>query len=229
MKGVAFRGLCASLVIGALLGWSSGAQAGFVDIGGGWSAQWDNSLDGLVDINPVTVISTPDGDAVVIQKSATFTQGPVNGVFPSIPIVFAQTAANAAEFIVIDDEIIRNLTGVDWTDFHMDLVDGGNAVYDPARTAASGGAGPIGFTVLPFQQAAFSGDLERLDIWDGVVPHGAFWFPGDGITDGQLWIDVAPGSDPIEFTTFVLKETPTPEPGSLALLALGSGLLLRRR
>ena len=207
------------------------AHAGTVDIGGGWSASWPASLDGLVaitdhNVNSVVVVPNTGGQTgVIFQKTAEFTQGPVLGVFPTIPITFTQTAVNAAEWLIIDDEIITNSTGVDWTDFHMLLVDGGNAVFDPART--TGGDGPIGWTIDPFQQAQFT-TPELLDIWDGVVPNGTQWNPGDGATDGLLFIDVTLGGEG-NFTTFTLKETPTPEPASLALMLIGGAMVLRRR
>ncbi|MHC4126655.1 MAG: hypothetical protein ACYTE6_08985 [Planctomycetota bacterium] len=195
------------------------AHAGFVDVHGGWRASWDDSLDGLVDIFSHGVV----GDAVFIEKSAEFTAGSVNGVFPSIDIVFTQTSPNAVGSIVIDDEIVINSTGEDWLDFHLELI--GDAVtFDDVSTASSGGPGPIGFSVDPFTVAAFSGDLKRLDISGGVVPDGGIWWPG--VAGGQLWIDVAPGI----VTTFALRETPSvPGPGSLALLALGGLLAIRRR
>ena len=205
------------------------AQAGMVDLGSGWQATWDNSLDGLVDINVGATVDIGGGElAIFIQKSAEFTQGPVGGVFPTIPIQFQQTAFPAAAHIVIDDEIITNSTGVDWTDFHMDLLDGGDVAFDPVRTAASGGGPPIGFFISPFTNATFSGDLMRLDIDGGVVPDGGVWFPGDGATTGQLWIDMTVATE-APFTTFVLKETPTPEPASMMLVLLGAGAMALQR
>lgn len=199
------------------------AYAGFVDLDGGWRAIWDDSLDGLVDINSLGY--DPGEDALFIQKSAEFTQPSVNGIFPSIPIVFQATGMNPASHIVIDDEIIFNNTGEDWHDFHIDLLDGGEVAFDPIKTAASGGGGPIGWTIDPFQDAAFTPNNMRLDIFNGTISDGSFWFPGDGATNGQLWIDV---TNARQGSIFTLKETPTPAPGALALLAM-AGLAGRRR
>jgi hypothetical protein len=208
----------------------------------GWEAVWDDSFGSgpgaLVSINTLSVdFNAANGEgAVFFQKSAEFTQGPVNGIFPSIPIVFRQIAGwtgPTVRNLVIDDEIITNSTGAHWSDFHFDLLDHGEVWFDPARTAASGGGGPIGFSIDPFTNATFSNFVApnqpmRLDIFGGPgIASGTQWFPGDGANDGQLWIHVSAltGS-----TLFVLKETPTPAPGALALL--GVGLMLgggRRR
>ncbi len=202
------------------------AQAGFVNLGSsGWRAEWDSSLDPHVNI---TVVAQ-DQDAVYIQKEAEFTQGPVNGVFPSIPIVFRQIAFPAVTNIVIDREVILNNTGFNWSDFHIDLLDGGDAVFNPAATAASGGGGPIGFSVAPFLDAAFGAGDTRLDIENGVVANGTFWTPGSSdVAPDQLWISVNPHAS-APFTIFTMKETPTPEPASLVLLALGGAAVIRRR
>lgn len=201
------------------------ALAGTVNIGGGWQASWDNSLDGLVQVVSQGVV----GDTVFIQKAAEFTQGPDQfGLFPSIPITFTQIAPGAVPNIGILDEIITNSTGVDWTDFHMVLVDGGDAAFDPIATLNSGGDPPIGWTIAPFTQAAFSDGNMRLDISGGVVPNGTQWFPGDGASDGTLFIATVPhAAEP--FTVFTLKETPTPEPGTLVALGLAALAVRRRR
>lgn len=196
------------------LGLSIPAYGGMIDIGGGWTAEWDDSLDPFVSIVSNGVLD----DAVFIQKAAQFTQGQEGGFFPAIPIVFRQTADDAVRFIVIDDEIIINSTGEDWSGFTMQLV-GNTAMYDPARTLASGGGGPIGFSIAPFTTAVFD-DLQLLTIGGGTVANGDVWFPGNGADDGQLWIDAGPGTGG-DRTFFVLKETPLPAPGALALIALG--------
>ena len=213
--------LAASVLL--LIAATSEAANVVVDIGGGWEAVWDGTLYPSVDVSGTLV-----DDAVFIQKSAEVHQGPVGGVFPSIPITFRQTQAAAAEYIVIDDEILTNSTGYDWTDFHFILLDGPDAVFDPTKTASSGGGLPIGFYIAPFTEAEFAVDLKRLDIWEGTLLDGETWYPGDGASNGQLWIDVTPMA--IEpFTVFRLKETPTPEPATVALLGLGALAILARK
>lgn len=199
------------------------AQAGVVDIGGGWQASWDPSLDGFVQI----ISNGVSGDAVFIEKSAQFTQPPVNGFFPTVAITFTQISPSAVSNIVIDDEIITNTTGFDWTGFNMQLIDGGDVEFDPVATAASGGTGPIGFSIAPFTTAAFTPDLMRLDIGGGVVANGTQWFPGSGFDDGQLWMNVnlTPGIPKV----FTLKETPVPTPGAVALFGVAGLAASRRR
>ena len=195
------------------------AAAGVVDLGGGWEASWDASLDNLVTFETVDIA----GDVLIVQKTARFTQPPVGVMFPSIPIVFRQVAWPAATQIVIDSESIQNSTGVDWTDFHLILL-GGNAVFDPVSTANSGGPAPIGWKIDPFAQAAFDANLKRLDIWGGLVPDGGLWQPGIDPAGGGLWINAFPNPD--VFTSFTLKETPTPEPAAMVLLASGGAVIL---
>jgi MYXO-CTERM domain-containing protein len=202
------------LLVGAL-GCCGTAHAGVVNLGGGWQASWDGALDSFVDVQSYGVV----GDSVVIQKSAEFTSFPQN-----IEITFTQIDANAVSFIAIDDEIITNSTGVDWTDFHMEVV--GDAAFDPAMTLASGGGGPIGWTISPFTAATFGAGDTLLDIENGVVPSGTQWFPGDGATDGVLFIDGRPSAG---LNSFVLIERPTPTPGGAALLGLAGLMVSRRR
>jgi hypothetical protein len=203
----------------AILAAAAPAHASFVDLDGGWRASWDDALDRFVDVYSIGVV----GDALFIEKSAEFTLGPEGGVFAPIDIVFTQTSADAVSSIVIDDEIIANSTGADWLDFHLELV-GDAATFNDDLTADSGGPGPIGFSIAPFTEAEFSGDLRRLDLFGGLVPDGHLWFPG--VAGGQLWIDVTGG----EGTTFTLRETPTvPAPGSLVLLAAAVLLGIPRR
>ncbi len=214
--------LALSLACAVMALMTTPAAAAVVSLGGGWQASWDPSWDAMVHLQTVSL----DGDVLIISKTAEFTQPPVNGIFPPIPITFMQISDVAAKYIVIENEAILNDTGVDWTDFHIDLL-GGNAVFDSGLTARSGGPDPIGWDIAPFAKAAFTATLKRLDIWDGVVQAGQVWWPGGGPTGGQLWLQVFPDSE--VHALFTLKEAPTPEPATLCLLALGSASLLIRR
>lgn len=209
------------------------ASATVVPLGGGWQASWDASydLDGGVSVEPVGLES--GGDVLIIRKIVKFTLPPANGIFPTIPIMFTQIAPGAATHIVIDSEDIENATGVDWTDFHIYLL-GGKTVFNPVSTLQSGGPAPIGWELAQFSAVDFNTTLNRMDIWGGVVPAGQFWRPGGttgpgGSGGGQLWLDVFPSSNPEAFTSFWLKETPTPEPATLCLLALGGVVLFTKR
>jgi uncharacterized protein (TIGR03382 family) len=52
--------------------------------------------------------------------------------------------------------------------------------------------------------------------------------PGSGASGGQLWINVSSHAS-MPFSMFTLKETPTPTPGALALLAVAALSLCTRR
>lgn len=218
--------------VAAFLLFSSNVMADTVVLGNsGWEASWDSSLDPYVEI--IVDLVTPD--AVFIQKAAEFIQPPGPGGFPSIAITFRQIDANAVSQIVINDEIITNSTGFDWTDFHFELIDGLDAVFN--RVLTDGSAGGNGFNTSPFDNQTWSADLQALTVdgfglgpggSDAIVPSGSTWFPGGGAADGELYIDVVPQPQ-APFTVFTLKETPTPEPASLVLLALGGLLAVRRR
>jgi hypothetical protein len=216
--------LTSAAVAGLLI--ASSANAGTTVLGAsGWQASWDPTLDGLVDI-VIPPSAPPTSSTIFIQKSAEFIQGPDQfGLFPTIPITFQQIGPSSISQIVILDEIITNSTGADWTDFHFDLLDSGDAWFKHD-------AGFF-FTTSPLDHQVFSPDNRSFNV-DGfglgpggtnaVVPKNTVWYPGDGASDGNLVIGVVSRGN----TVFTLKETPTPEPASLILLALGF-LLLRRR
>jgi len=195
-----------------------------LDFGGdssGWIAEYEEN-GGMLQI----VVDGVQSDRVIIQKIAEFQSPPVNGVFPPIVVTFKQVAADAVELIVINDEVLSNSTGVDWTDFHMQIVDSGDAWFDVPLTDASNGGN--GFSIAPFTQSNFSPagpNPTVFDMFDGTVPDGFTFVPG-GAPDGELYIRtnthaVAP------FTIFSLKEFPTiiPEPSTLLLVLFGSSLI----
>lgn len=192
---------------------ASSVNAGLMGLGSGWQAVWDSSLDPYVEI---TVEPTTETDAVYIHKTAEFIQGPNRyGVFPSIPIQFQQVAPSSVTRIVILDETLTNATGVNWTDFHWDVLDHGEVWFNSAN--------PFGTSPMN-NQTWYNVDMS-LSVDGGVVANGAVWQPG--LASGELVINVVSKPGPL-YTTLTLKETPTPEPVSLLLIVIG-GLLLRRR
>jgi hypothetical protein len=226
------RVACAASIL-AWVGLAAPVHAGMIllndDKGesSGWAASWDDSLDPFVSIT-VEDVDIFDTGAVYIKKTAEFTQGPVNGIFPSILIQFRQISPSAVSNIVISEESVTNSTGRDWTDFHMFVTGGNDVVFDVEQTASSGGGGPIGFSVNPFTGATFAEANRRLNLDDGTVPAGGVFEPGTAGIGDDLWIR-ATVRETSPLTTFFLKERPTPEPATAALLSVGAALVLMRR
>jgi hypothetical protein len=195
------------------------ANAGSAVLGGsGWQAVWDASLNPYVNI----IYDSETTDAVRVRKIAEFIQGPDEfGLFPTIPITFQQTGPSSISRIVILDETLTNSTKVGWTDFHWDLLDHGETwfIHDSGWS----------FATEPLVSQHWSNNDTSFSVDgfadNGVVPNGGVWKPG--LAYGELVINVVSKTAPL-YTTFTLKETPTPEPASLLLIAIGF-LLLRRR
>lgn len=210
--------------VGLVVVWfGAPTNAGVIDLGGGWQASFDPGLDGLVDIT----VDSVTADTIYIQKAAEFTQPPGPGGFPTIPIVFQQIAPSAITSIVINDESITNSTGFDWTDFHWEILDEPDAWFETLG---------FYFSTSPFDNQTFL-DTRNLFVdgfglgaggTDAVVADGASWFPGNGPADGELIMNVVSQSQE-PFSLFTLKETPTPEPTTLALLSLAGLAAFRRR
>jgi len=213
-----------ALVIGgvataALMLCAGRAAAGLVVLGNsGWTASWAPALDPFLEIH----LDGEAADTVIVEKTAEFTGAPAGGIFPSLDVVFTQTSAVAAHNIIITDEIIVNHTGSPWSDFHMDILGNPptnvNVAFDPAASA--------GFSIAPFTASNFASSNTVFNVFGGTVPNGGIWFPG--VAAGQLAIHVNTLS---LNQTFTLRETPTPAPGAIALLAMSAifGAPRRRR
>jgi hypothetical protein len=181
-------------------------------------------------VSGIVVDAITPGSDVRIQIDKNFLFPPdVGGVFPAIQIIFSQTLPDAQTVpqIVIEDESITNQTGVDWTDFHWVVLDGGSVWFNVAASTP--------FDTSPFVNQSFVdnwgfGDANKatdLNVDGGLVANGGGFFPGIAGLGGALTIEFDLASENSEF---FLKEFPTPEPTTLAFLAFGSiGLVARRR
>ncbi len=203
----------------------SSLGGGFLDLGGGWVAEWEDDVDPelILTVNGITE------DGVFIEKAAFYKPGFFeNG--PPIKITFKQVDPNAVPYIVIQEEEVHNSTNFDWVAFEMRLDGDPDVAFDPVRTAASGGPDPIGFDVSPFDDAEFLDGNRVLRMSNGTIARGQVWQAGIGA--GSLWIFGSPNTSG-PFTEFTLDEVPfpaVPTPGAIALFAI-SGLvsLVRRR
>jgi len=157
------------------------------------------------------------------KTSHTLSAPPQDGQFPPISIDFTQIAddANTVAYIILDDEIITNNTGVDWTDYHWSL-------EGPAAFVISASCD---FSVNPFTNIDWTSKTgwdadhaSALNIDGGTVPNGSTYSPGG--TAGWLVIEVDLTETDSNFT---LTQYPTPEPATMILMAAGLPLLLRRR
>ena len=196
--------------LGILVGASSAYGDITIPLGGGWQAQVPSLAQVSINVDSVTA------EFVAIELSKDFTE-PYDGIgFPGLSILFTQVAGDAvtAPRIVILDESVTNLTGTDWTDYHMQINSGGEVEFDIAAS--------LGFSMAPFTTVALT--PTTLDASGGVVFNNSSFFPGAG--PGELVMLADLSGDPV---TFELEEFPTPEPATLAMLLLGLGCLARRR
>src|SRR5690349_7521156 len=194
--------LVSSLAVTSAL--TTSVHAGVTVLGdSGWQARWDNSVNGQVDIDFIEVV----GNTVFIQKSAEFKDPAVNGSFAPIVITMEQIGASTINRFVMDDEIITNSTGSTWTGFMMKANNNPNVHFNPEATLASGGPGPIGFSIAPFTTAVYENDNKVLNISGGLLTSGDIWYPGIAANGGQLVVDVQSGGIG-DFQSFHLTEKP---------------------
>ena len=175
----------------------------------GWSASYDDGVAGVV-VDSIKVTNlAPEYVDIEIAKQFT--------AFVDIPIEFLQTSSPTAPLIRIADETIVNFTGQVWTDFHWELA--GSATFSD----------PDEFYVGPFTRKVITATTLDADLGVvGTAPPDNVFRPGNhpGQPGGPLYIHPVVGD--LVPTRFTLIQRPTPEPGTMWLLAVGGAALLRR-
>ncbi len=189
---------------------------------------WDVILTDDIHTDVYTDLVSGSLAYVRIEIAKDFYLPPENGVFASNIIQFRQRLddAHTVPVIQITSEAVTNNTGSDWTDYHFAVI-GNEAAFNKTTTDNSG------FSIEPFTVKEWgatpagwaSNYAHTLDLSGGVVPAGDMFFPGS--TLGRLYIDTdLSGASPVEFT---FTQTPTPEPATLGLLAIGGATVVLRR
>jgi hypothetical protein len=186
-------------------------------VSSGWSYRLASPFGGYVRV----VADGIAGDVLTIEIHKEF-------IFPfcepgadgqAIWIDFKRTADEGVSVIEITDECIWNSTGSEWHDFHMVLC--GDVGFDSDYIFETSRQNP--FESIEYAACDQDGRIRRLNMWNGVVPDGASSWPGFAGRETncvRIVTDLCVGED------FSIKEWPTvPEPGMLALLALGGGWL----
>jgi hypothetical protein len=200
-------------------------RAAVLDLGdSGWQmiVSAENQLVG--DIGYPYIYGTIN-DSLHLELDKTFHKGPDDfGFMSPLTIEFKKVSANAVNRIVIRDEYIVNNTGVEWVDFHMQLLvsmmnpeAGFNTSYIP-----SGGVLENVSYSMPY---GYNGNPVRLDF-ENSTGSGVSHIDGQdifqpGLAYGDIVIEINPNLP--TGSRFGLKEIPTiPEPATAALLALGA-------
>ena len=228
--------LVATLVVLAL---SLAAQAGLIQASlgnSGWQVVGATTADVGIVVDREGIDS--DGKRFIAIELFKVFRDPVDtqtDTVPPIALNFIQTGidANTAQRIYIADEIITNLTGVAWLDFHWVVGTTTTARFNRELTNPTADPNVAGFQLDRFTSYNWSENTslgtEALNVGGGSVPNNSSFFPGSG--QGNLVIDIV-GLDRPGPAVWTLKEIPTiPEPASLVLIACGGAAMLvtRRR
>jgi hypothetical protein len=179
-------------------------------------------------------ICDDDGDGAIVMNTETLTDlGLEEGIkLYSLDVVAAQhdVGANmAGDFTVVGDpkvsilQSVENDTTFAWKDYHLVL-----GMTQPFTVLST--TSPDGW-VTPTVSA----------VTTGTVGHGPSQVTGWKVTVDYIWggtgTEIAIGDDglfgiKVQFdgsVAFCTEQTPTPEPGTLALIGMGALALVRRR
>lgn len=206
----------ASVGVSALVALAGTASADIImPLGHGWEAV-------MTGANVSLTVNQVDDNALHLTKEATFREiDPFTGAPMAVTITFRQVLPDAqtASQIIIDNEMIMNLTGLGWTGFRQILALSNNVSFDASSTGMSVGPEFTTNTLL-------AGNREMASTGGPGVANNAMWMPG---ATGDLVINVNLGGQDAPIT-FTLKELPmVPTPGAAALGLAGLAAIGRRR
>jgi PEP-CTERM motif len=190
--------------VDSFLGWSSGVASVAFDF---INTPAPNNDD----------VAGPSSNVIRITQKNYVHLGPVDLLFSVVP------SGGVTEYIL--SEGVANSTGVDWTDYHLQLGFGTGASFVPSVAGDGLDFDAPSFNT-PADMSVFTSVTvteDGIDGLGGVYPAGYFDF-------FNVPIDVPDGIE-----QFTVRQYPTrdfvPEPGSwiLALLAGGIGMAMYRR
>lgn len=231
------RERCRFLVWGcaAVLSIGTPALAAWIPFGDldatGWRSYIDDESPNWVET--ITIIAKPAADTLYIEIDKTFYDPMAGGGFSPIRIWFEKTDPQTAiNRIVIADEVIGNETGSAWTDFHfyLDPVNEGDPVDQFSFDDSVGSPLALNFSDNDpaFSSGTYSGNdgyqngpraINFVDGWVDV---------GDAFRVSPTGPDIVIRTGP-NATGFILREVPTPEPGTVLFLVGGAAVMFTVR
>jgi len=207
---------------------------------GGWQAEWSNTLDNANGTYvTLTVLGMRDGQWVALEKVAVFADPAARNGIGAIEINFTQISPNAVPQLVITQENITNVTGVDWTGFNFSITGGiegsaGLPHFDLDDTFNNSAP----FSIEPFEltgTTSEAGVVRGIELGNGTLADGSIWWPG--VPKGSLVIFSSPNpTGPRQSFRFIEQPRisdppPIPEPATITTITIGGVFLLglRRR
>lgn len=186
---------CLALLVSA--GVLSAANVPLLDANGqtiGWTVTVPDSSAGDVTLR----FSSASGNRFFFVKDAT-----IRSTTDPLILTFTRTSTSAPE-LVIQNEILLNSSGSDWSGFRTFLSSGSTGGTPQFSFVTSDNAPGLGdFNIDPFTSFSFLSQNTELFVNGGTVAKGDTWRPGSASGTGLAIVTSNSSA-----TTFQLKELP---------------------